>query len=252
MALVAAKNLLFHVACGRDETRYFALKGRLVRLAARASLYESSYLRLLPSLVRPGTDAVDVGANVGAYTHALARAVGPTGRVFAFEPLPAVAAVLERSCAGLPHVHVRREALSDRSDAALELVVPLLRGGVPEPALAAVETASGMRPRAVYRRISVPARRLDDYCDRFRDLSFIKADIEGHEGAFLAGAVRTIEVFRPILQLEAHELGESDACLRQWAAQSGYDIFNLRRGRLERAPRGARFSLNVYLFPRAA
>ena len=83
-------------------------------------------------------------------------------------------------------------------------------------------------------------------------MSFIKADIEGHEGAFLAGAVRTIEVFRPILQLESHGLGESDASLRQWAAQSGYDIFNLRRGRLERAPRGGRFSLNVYLIPRAA
>jgi FkbM family methyltransferase len=252
MALVAAKNLLFHVACGRDETRYFVLKGRLVRLASRAGLYEPAFLRLMPSLVRPGTDAVDVGANFGAYTHALARAVGPTGRVFAFEPLPAAAAVLERSCAALPNVHVRREALSDRSDAALDLVVPLLPGGVPEPALAAVRTPSGMRQRAGDRRVNVPARRLDDYFDHFRDVSFIKADIEGHEGAFLAGAVRTIEVFRPVVQLESHGLREHDASLREWAAQTGYDIFNLRRGRLERAPCGARFSLNVYLIPRAA
>lgn len=249
--LVAAKNVLFHVACGRDEPRYHALKGQLVRLAARAGLYEPAYLRLLASFARPGTDVVDVGANVGAYTHALARVVGPAGHVFAFEPVPAVADVLERSCAAMPHVSIYREALSDRSGGETDVVVPRLRGGVPEPALARV---AGVQPASgrTFDRIRVPLRRLDDYLDRFRDVSFIKADIEGHECAFLAGAVRTLEKFRPVVQLESHGLHEDDAVLCEWAARTGYDIFTLRRGRLERAPRGTAFSLNVYLIPRAA
>src|SRR5262245_25115059 len=39
-------------------------------------------------VVRPGMVALDVGANVGAYTMLLGQWVGPTGRVFAFEPAP--------------------------------------------------------------------------------------------------------------------------------------------------------------------
>src|SRR6185436_9289095 len=42
--------------------------------------------KLLVAAVRPGMHVVDVGAHAGAFTLLLARAVGPTGRVFAFEP----------------------------------------------------------------------------------------------------------------------------------------------------------------------
>ncbi|CAK8994979.1 unnamed protein product [Durusdinium trenchii] len=37
-------------------------------------------------LLRPGDVAIDVGANLGCYTVALAEAVGPRGHVIAFEP----------------------------------------------------------------------------------------------------------------------------------------------------------------------
>jgi hypothetical protein len=39
--------------------------------------------------VRPGTVALDVGANVGAYSVLLGQWVGGSGRVYAFEPAPA-------------------------------------------------------------------------------------------------------------------------------------------------------------------
>src|SRR4051794_3788370 len=40
----------------------------------------------MTSIVRPGEAAFDVGANNGWYSSLLAEIVGPTGRVFAFEP----------------------------------------------------------------------------------------------------------------------------------------------------------------------
>jgi ubiquinone/menaquinone biosynthesis C-methylase UbiE len=48
-------------------------------------------------LADSGELAIDVGANIGAMTSALAAAVGPAGEVWAFEPNPSVLAVLERS-----------------------------------------------------------------------------------------------------------------------------------------------------------
>jgi FkbM family methyltransferase len=38
--------------------------------------------------LRPGDVCIDVGANVGFYTLVMSRAVGPIGKVYAFEPVP--------------------------------------------------------------------------------------------------------------------------------------------------------------------
>ena len=50
--------------------------------------YEEREVELLCSLVRPGDDVMDVGANVGIYSLYLSRAVGPAGKVLAVEPDP--------------------------------------------------------------------------------------------------------------------------------------------------------------------
>jgi len=67
----------------------------------------------LGRLVRPGMTVVDVGSNLGLYTVLLSRLVGPTGQVVAFEPDPALFALLERNCArnGCGNVRSRRVAL---------------------------------------------------------------------------------------------------------------------------------------------
>src|SRR5215469_4528356 len=48
--------------------------------------FESTTIGAYTRLIRPGDVVFDVGANVGAHTLHLARAVGRTGRVHAFEP----------------------------------------------------------------------------------------------------------------------------------------------------------------------
>src|ERR1700704_3975027 len=47
--------------------------------------------------LQPGMTAIDIGANLGAYSLPMARLVGPTGHVFAYEPGSETRALLERS-----------------------------------------------------------------------------------------------------------------------------------------------------------
>ena len=248
--LILLKNVLYHLVCLGSDSRYFALKARIVRAAARLGVYEAAYLKLLPVFIRPGSEVVDVGANVGAYTLLMARLVGPEGRVFAFEPLPTAADILAHTCQRLTNVVIVREALSDGEDAALELRVPLLAGAVPEPALAAVDPApwagSGLRTWKVFR---VPVGRLDDHLAGFRDISFIKVDVEGQEGAFLSGAGETIRRFRPVLQLETSGLRAHVAIVERWTRVADYVLLIVRNGRLEIASPGALRGLNVYGLP---
>lgn len=48
--------------------------------------YEVYNLNLFTSLVKPGMNVVDVGANIGLYSALAARLVGHSGKVFAIEP----------------------------------------------------------------------------------------------------------------------------------------------------------------------
>ena len=58
--------------------------------------YELQFLR---RLLEPGQQAIDVGANYGVYCLSIAMAVGPQGRVWAFEPASSTAAFLEQGIA---------------------------------------------------------------------------------------------------------------------------------------------------------
>jgi FkbM family methyltransferase len=65
--------------------------------------------------LRPGSVAIDCGANVGRYTALMAERAG---EVYAFEPDPAAFAVLERRFAGVANVRCLRQAVSDRDGSA--------------------------------------------------------------------------------------------------------------------------------------
>lgn len=83
-------------------------------------LYELLVCEVAWRLLRPGHLALDVGANIGTVTSLLAKRVGPTGRVVAFEPHPAVAEDLRSNMRRLQGDHdcaaveVRERALGSR------------------------------------------------------------------------------------------------------------------------------------------
>jgi hypothetical protein len=68
----------------------------------------------LRSFLQPGCRAIDIGANYGIYTLSIAKAVGPTGAVWAFEPASSTAAFLEQGIAanGFQQVTLERSAVS--------------------------------------------------------------------------------------------------------------------------------------------
>jgi hypothetical protein len=76
---------------------------------------ERAKLKQFVRRLRRGMTVWDVGANVGLYTLPSARAVGPTGRVYAFEPMPRNLDLLRRHVAmnRLPNVEICEAAVAD-------------------------------------------------------------------------------------------------------------------------------------------
>jgi FkbM family methyltransferase len=150
--------------------------------------------RLLPFLVDRRRNAVDVGANKGTYTYALARLAK---HVWAFEPNPKMFNILKRGAAA--NVTAAMLALSDRSGRS-ELRVPRMRKGGYSNQGASLSTA---KITANYRTVDIESARLDDLT--LQDIGFIKIDVEGFETEVLQGARETIRQSRPIIIVELEE-----------------------------------------------
>jgi FkbM family methyltransferase len=144
--------------------------------------------------------AIDIGANRGDYTIALA---GHYDRVTAFEPDPETFRALKTniSSAAVDGVTLVNKAVSDRDG---ELV--FYRDLRPEwgGMASSVHVLQGLEGQT--EEIRLPCQTLDAYCAE-HDLSpdFIKIDVEGHEPAVIAGAWKTLSRLRPLLVFEFWE-----------------------------------------------
>lgn len=184
-------------------------------------VYDAPTVGLIERFVRPGAVCFDIGANVGAITFALARAAGPGGRVYAFEPGPPTLRRLQRNVSLNPSlkevVSIHPVGLSDRPGSLLWSEDMENRGN------AGLLHESGER---------VPVVTLDDFCREqgVERVDFIKIDVEGMELEVLRGAESVLRRCRPVLYFET---------LAAFAEVRGFDIF----GEIERLLLGCGYQL---------
>lgn len=150
--------------------------------------FERAEQRFLCSRVRPGEVVFDVGANIGVYTLMFAHLVGPTGKVYAFEPSPPTFERLQKTIAknDLPHVIAEGLGLGrEKSRLALNVTSDLgfSSFGIP------VEGA------AISKQHNVSVITLDSYCSEkgIVNIDLLKMDIEGYELHVLGGAREMLE-----------------------------------------------------------
>ena len=134
---------------------------------------------MLRQVLRPGMTVVDVGANIGVYTHFLARLVGPTGRVHAFEPASANFRRLQASTAGLSQVQAVHAAVGGSSGS-----IRLYESDELNVDHRTFDSGDGRRATEV-RLVS-----LDDHLTAGTRVDFIKIDVQGYELQVLQGAQR--------------------------------------------------------------
>lgn len=161
--------------------------------------FESSELNFVSRFLSQGSSAFDIGANVGIFTVTMGIAVGETGKVISFEPVPSNIDRLNENIEinHLRNVEVRSVALGNiggdlkinlAEDAAYHSLGPV------EKPFKAVET------------ITIPVRRLDDIWSELGEfkIDLIKIDVEGAESDVLYGAELFLKKCRPVILIEAN------------------------------------------------
>ena len=188
--------------------------------------YETDLQTAIDNLIEPGWRAFDVGANIGFVSLLFAQKLGESGKIFAFEALPAN---LERLRA-----HVEINGLDSRVR-----VIPAAVAATSEPvrflvglsgAMGKAEGSAG-RTEGHRESVEVPGICLDDfiYRDGNPPPDVIKMDIEGGEVLALKGMKRLLSETHPLILLELHG---PEAARISWEilTAAGYQICRMQRG----------------------
>lgn len=182
-------------------------------------------LAMFLSHLHEGMTVMDIGANIGVYALHFARKVGPTGKVYAFEPVPEYFERLKE--------HI---TLNDTNN-----IVPFPFALADQKGKAKMSVASGdssLFHHLTDRFIEVPMTTLDDFIAKqgIDRVDAIKLDVEGAELKVIHGADKTIRQFKPIMMVEINATtlqaaGTSPEELFQTIVGYGYEAFVIRNGK---------------------
>ena len=200
-------RLKYHEAIGRT---HFVYGG-----------FEVAELEMVCSLLEPGAVVWDVGANIGYFTIPVALAVGPSGRVVAFEPEAENARRIGENLAlnDLRNVDVRQLAVGEEDGHATLFLADdsCFHTTAAAPDQLAISMLHGTGSST-----GVPMSRLDTAwrVSGSMDVAFMKIDVEGTEMSVLEGAKDLLETCRPLLMIESGELHFES--VREFLGSFGY------------------------------
>ena len=161
--------------------KLFLNKKGLALSISHYGTYEKLEAKIMEEKIKVGNITVDVGANIGLHTLNMARIVGNTGRVFAFEPDPSNFEILEKNVKinNYQNIILEQKAVGDKHGR-----TTLYQSDNPgnHRLFPLTKQAKG--------QIQVELTSLDKYfidSNLANKINFIKIDVEGFEFSVLKG-----------------------------------------------------------------
>jgi FkbM family methyltransferase len=181
-------------------------------------------------LTQPGELAVDVGANIGYMSSILAKRVGSSGSVYAFEAHPEIFKELKHNVKrweqdnNINNISIQNLAVSDKSG--------FLKLGVPEAfnqnrGISSIVTDNDeiANKSSV---LTVQASTLDEFLVD-KNVGVLKIDVEGHEIQVLKGAENLLKTGR-IRDCVFEEHNSYPTTVTNYFESMGYQVFRIAKG----------------------
>jgi len=187
------EKTLLHKSTGAFEIEDFTIHANPFELVGTFIVQQYRY----DNIVEPklGDIVFDIGAYVGDTALWFSKAVGPQGKVYAFEPEPSNFAKLK--------ANLERNKVTN--------VIPLQLALSETEGEMQVASAAGLSViTQAGTGLSVKVTTIDKFVEanKLPRVDFIKMDVEGHELKVLKGAHETIGAFKPSLALSVYHRGD--------------------------------------------
>ena len=185
-------------------------------------------LPFIRRFLKPGMQAIDIGANYGCYALSIAEAVKDnnnpekSGKVFAFEPCADTFTMLQSSTNlnAFKHLHLIQSGLSNQSGQAT-----LYRSHNSELNSLQPQTKNQVAQETIH------LTTLDDCLTRYqwKALDFLKLDAEGEERNILIGGKQTFTALSPLVMFELKHGKTINIDLINDFKALGYQCFSLNK-----------------------
>ena len=196
----------------------------------RAGLLKEKYPELfyLKEIVKPGFVCIDIGANVGYYSSFISEFAGPSGHVYAVEPVALFASIFKKNTKrfGIDNITLYQTALGS-SNGNVTMGTPIING-VLRHGLTSVVSAEEAKGMHTY---EVPLKVPDELFNSLTRLDFMKCDVEGYEVYLFPQFIKTLTKFKPTIQVEISTV-ENRKQLFDLLLPLGYKIAKLRNNHL--------------------
>lgn len=188
--------------------------------------YEPDLESMLGELIHPGVVIYDVGANIGYVSLLLAKAAGETGRVYAFEALPANVERLQHNL----ELNTIGSRVTVVPAAVTQSVGPLTFLIHASGGMGKVQGSAGRDDR-YQAQVTVAGISLDEfvYGQGNPPSQVVKMDIEGGEVLALPGMRRLLAEVHPLMLMELHG-PHSSRVAWETLTDAGYRISWMRAG----------------------
>jgi|GEM_PF-1702736 len=204
-------------------------------LAIAMGTYERDSIELLKKTIKPGMRCIDAGANTGYYSCLMGKLVGQSGKVYAFEPMPANFRMLQKNIGenSLQKIVEAHELAcsSNRTIIKATMLSNMLVAGFHEAG----------------KQVTMETIPVDEIIEGPVDI--IKIDVEGHEIEALNGMKRIISYHRPVILSEINEYW-LQTCAKssgkeylEYLNSLGYRVFNVKTPAVEL--RHENFSMDI-------
>ena len=190
--------------------------------------HEGGEVKFLESIVEEGMNVIDIGANIGITTVAIAKRIGRRGKLYSFEPIPEYSNILKDNVSsnGLENVEVYELAMTDEVGR-----VHFYQKGL----------SSGIVFEERAEKFEVSTITIDKFLrqEKTGRIDLINMDCEGSELLTLKGARETLRKNKVKIFCEIHhdflkQLGQSVEDIVEYLQRLGFQVQSVSLNNLKR------------------
>ena len=146
---------------------------------------------------------MDVGSNIGYYVCLESKIIGKEGKIIAIEPSPLNFKYLQKNVdlQEKSNIELYNFACGDK-DGEISFSVSNRSNW----SRVVSDELIDAPPDTIIETVTIPIKKIDSFIDEksIEKLDFVRMDVEGYEKNILQGMKKSLQKFKPLIQLEMH------------------------------------------------
>jgi len=182
---------------------YLILISKVFIFLIKLGFFKNKYQELhnLKKIIKKGDTCIDIGANLGYYTHFLLKYVGKSGKVIAIEPIDIFVKVLKKNTSkyNYNNLTIYNVCLGEKKGFVV-MATPLENNIIRHGKTRVL--SNNFDKLSAYKVYNCKMVKASDLLSNIEKVDYIKIDVEGYELKIIEDLLNIIKKNKPILQIE--------------------------------------------------